>query len=286
MSTENNNTNTQKGKELFTNLEGLWIPKEHLLNPELSLQEAVLLSSIQNLSKSGECHASNHYFAELLGLSKKRVEGVVKRLSDSGYITRRFTYKENSKQIDKRYIKLTNPPLKNEDTPPPKSEGTPPLKNEGDNNKEFHSKAFNNKDSITHNISAGRNDMIFIDSLGDEFSYCRIAMKHMDRMKEQWGLENIYTGSQTQQTWNECEEALENLINSDTALCEGGTPEELISSYLENLYERRGLERRPNRIGLPFMLCINSENPTLLETMIDPNYGGMLDEEWEDYDEI
>ena len=103
---------------MFDKLDGLWIPKEILLNKDLKLQEKLVLSSIQNLSGDGECYASNQYFAELMDLSKKRIEVIMKSLDDAGYISRRVTYKENSKQVDKRYIRPIYPTHKSEDTLP------------------------------------------------------------------------------------------------------------------------------------------------------------------------
>lgn len=267
---------SQESKTLFSNLDGLWIPKDILLNNELSLQEKILLSSIQHLSKDGECYASNHYFAELLGVSKKRVEGILKRLSDSRYIARRVTYKENSKQVDKRFIRAVTPPPKSEDTPSPQKLGEPTLKSEGDIIK-THNKESNSKE-ITNNSFTSESDKVFKDSLGKDFSLVKKAMETLEYLKEAYGYENIYTGSQTMEQWSLCEEALEDMIQSDSALFADVEGIEAIQTYLANLYVRRELYKRPKKIGLPFLLGVNSDNSELMNILIDPNYGGMLDD--------
>lgn len=229
---------------MFDKLEGLWIPKEMLLNHELSLQEKVLLSSIKNLSGNAECYASNHYFAELLGLSKKRVEGVLKRLDSAGYISRRVTYKEGSKQVEARFIKLTPPPLKYEGTPALISEDTSPqkrgsnskvdtkdgnsrdidiaLKSDGNIYQDLESDCFddieqyNNQanqqqkpkpDSNSKSSLIEKERKCFVSELDSRsFIQCHEAMKVLEAYKSDGN--NIYTGHMKLSDWTACEEQM------------------------------------------------------------------------------
>lgn len=230
---------------MLDKLEGLWIPKEMLLNHELSLQEKVLLSSIKHLSGNAECYASNHYFAELLGLSKKRVEGVLKRLDSAGYISRRVTYKEGSKQVEARFIKLTPPPLKYEGTTPLKSGDTSPQKrgsNSKADNKENNSKVvidncsrtigdisqdlesdcfddieqYNNqanqqqkpeRDSKSKSGLIEKERKCFVSELDSRsFVQCHEAMKVLEAYKSEGN--NIYTGHMALKDWVDCEEQM------------------------------------------------------------------------------
>lgn len=58
----------------------------------------------------GYCWASDKYFADLYGVSKTSIQNWVKNLADRGYIYREIVYKEGSKEILHRYIKLFNTP--------------------------------------------------------------------------------------------------------------------------------------------------------------------------------
>ena len=53
-----------------------------------------------------ECFASNRYFSELYGKSKGSISGWISELVKYGYISANYTYKEGTKEIEYRYIKI------------------------------------------------------------------------------------------------------------------------------------------------------------------------------------
>jgi len=55
---------------------------------------------------TGECFASNNYFAKLYEVSKETISRWISNLKKQGYIDIKITYKKNSKTIDKRIITL------------------------------------------------------------------------------------------------------------------------------------------------------------------------------------
>lgn len=57
-------------------------------------------------NKEGYCWASNQYFADLYEVDKTTVSGWIGQLKTRGYITVQLEYKEGSKQILNRYIKI------------------------------------------------------------------------------------------------------------------------------------------------------------------------------------
>ena len=57
---------------------------------------------------NGECFASNRYFAKLYNKSKVTISKWVRELSENGFIETSYTYKEGTKEIDKRYLQLCN----------------------------------------------------------------------------------------------------------------------------------------------------------------------------------
>lgn len=56
--------------------------------------------------KEGKCWASNHYFANLYGVSVQTISSLLKDLEEKGYISRTIIYKEGTKEILHRYIKI------------------------------------------------------------------------------------------------------------------------------------------------------------------------------------
>jgi len=55
---------------------------------------------------NSECFASNSYFSNLYGKSKTSISNWISELVKYKYISLRFTYKEGTKEIDNRYIKI------------------------------------------------------------------------------------------------------------------------------------------------------------------------------------
>ena len=85
---------------------GIWIPREIWLSKELTINEKVLLAEIDSLDNDEGCFASNDYFATFLGLSKERARKIVASLKDKGYISIELIYKEGTKEVDKRIIRV------------------------------------------------------------------------------------------------------------------------------------------------------------------------------------
>ena len=85
---------------------GIWIPKDIWLTKNLTLQEKVFLAEIDSLDNEDGCFASNQHFSDLFGLSKTRVSLVIKSLIEKEAIESRIIYKEGTKQILKRVLKV------------------------------------------------------------------------------------------------------------------------------------------------------------------------------------
>lgn len=85
---------------------GIWIPAEVWLNDELTLLEKVFLVEIDSLDNKDGCFASNDYFAKFFKLSKNRCSEVIKSLEKKGLVNISYIYKENTKLIEKRVIKV------------------------------------------------------------------------------------------------------------------------------------------------------------------------------------
>tara|TARA_R100000734_G_scaffold861_1_gene982 strand:- start:302 stop:946 length:645 start_codon:yes stop_codon:yes gene_type:complete len=58
------------------------------------------------LDMNGECFATNKYFSKLYGKSVVTISKWIRELIENGYITSTFTYKEGTKEIDRRYLSI------------------------------------------------------------------------------------------------------------------------------------------------------------------------------------
>ena len=78
-------------------------------------------------NQKGYCWATNSYFANLYSCTKKSVSDWISKLKEKGYIGVEIIYKEGSKEILNRYIKIFPDPME-------KNPNTPIEKNVKDNN--------------------------------------------------------------------------------------------------------------------------------------------------------
>lgn len=63
-------------------------------------------------NEKGYCWATNEYFANLYGVSKRTIINWINSLADAGYIQTDIKYKEGTNQIEKRMISLPDTPIK------------------------------------------------------------------------------------------------------------------------------------------------------------------------------
>jgi hypothetical protein len=89
---------------------GIWIPAEVWLHEGLTMQEKLFLVEIDSLDNDEGCYAKNSYFMGFFGLSKRRVAEVLNSLTQKGFIETSVTYKDGTKEVDKRVIRICTPP--------------------------------------------------------------------------------------------------------------------------------------------------------------------------------
>lgn len=126
--------------------------KDLIPNAKLLYGELTALAN-----EKGYCWASNSYFSDLYGVSKKTVSNWIASLDDKGYISSQMIYKENSKEIKERRLYIV--PTENNFTtygrkvPPPIEEKfhTPMEEKVKDNNTSFNN-TFNNTRDIKDNV--------------------------------------------------------------------------------------------------------------------------------------
>ena len=83
------------------------ISAEVRYDKNLSANAKLLYGEITCLTnENGFCFANNKYFAELYEKSKVTISKWISELVVNGYVSTSYTYKEGTKEIDKRYISI------------------------------------------------------------------------------------------------------------------------------------------------------------------------------------
>ena len=117
------------------------IPTLILEDEGLNSNEKLLYATISSLSnKYGYCFATNKYLAKKLGTAESSLRRWLKTLIDKGYIFAEMKYKENSKEVEERKLRISNfevfrhlDPCSNMSIPLCSKMSIPLLKNEQDN---------------------------------------------------------------------------------------------------------------------------------------------------------
>lgn len=83
------------------------IPADIRYDNRLSANEKLMYGEITALASStGECWASNAYFAKLYSRDIRTITRWINHLKDLGFIDAKLLYKEGTKQVEKRVITL------------------------------------------------------------------------------------------------------------------------------------------------------------------------------------
>lgn len=121
------------------------VPANVRYDDRLKANEKLLYGEITALSSAnGICWASNGYFAKLYNVNKVTISNWINKLIKIGYISSELVYKENSKEIDKRILRISQ----NINTPINKNINTPINKNIKDNNTSINNTSINKEIKI------------------------------------------------------------------------------------------------------------------------------------------
>ncbi|MBS0944652.1 helix-turn-helix domain-containing protein [Lactiplantibacillus plantarum] len=96
-------------------------------------------------NQKGYCWASDSYFADLYGVAKSTIQTWLKALEINGHISRDVIYKEGTREIEHRYIRISVGGI-------PKNQSTPTPKNQRDNNTSINT-TVNNTSNKKHSAA-------------------------------------------------------------------------------------------------------------------------------------
>ena len=89
-------------------VQGVFIHHSFFEIEDLSLPQKLIYAKICDLDNEKGCYASNMYFSKLFKISTRQVSTHINNLVSKGYVTSKFVYKPNSKEIDYRVLNTTS----------------------------------------------------------------------------------------------------------------------------------------------------------------------------------
>ena len=88
------------------------LPSPVRYNPKLTARSVLLYALLTSLAVAdGEAFASNKYIAAALDVSEPTVKRLLRELEAERYITMRYEYKNGTKEIAKRFIRMLELPM-------------------------------------------------------------------------------------------------------------------------------------------------------------------------------
>lgn len=94
------------------------IPANVRYDKRLTAPAKLLYGEITALcNQKGCCWARNSYFADLYGVSKRSISTWISQLIEYGYIFSEITYKNGTKEVEHRFLKLHNDPVNMDSIP-------------------------------------------------------------------------------------------------------------------------------------------------------------------------
>ena len=90
---------------------GFWIPRELLLNKELTMTQKLIFVEIQSLAMLDKgCVASNNHFSQLIGITKPAASRAINALQEKGYISVVIKNRNHDRKIS--ITKMVTPSIK------------------------------------------------------------------------------------------------------------------------------------------------------------------------------
>lgn len=105
----------------MTNFPGVFVPREIILNNELSSTDKLVYAVVQSLDNERGCYASNHYIGEVAGVGAETVRASIAKMEQMGLIIRYFIQGAKPNDIERTIKTASTVAL----TPPKEVWGAP-----------------------------------------------------------------------------------------------------------------------------------------------------------------
>ena len=152
------------------------IPANVRYDDDLTPNAKLLYGEVTALcNEKGYCWASNSYFAELYGVSNVSISKWINQLVKNGYLTSRINYKEGSKEILNRYLRIVNDPIK-EKFNTPQTKVNEPIKEKFKDNNTLNNTFNNTSNSDNRNSAKAKYD--------DDSPYLKLAHRLFNHIRQ------------------------------------------------------------------------------------------------------
>jgi hypothetical protein len=154
---------------------------DNRLKPNVKLLYAEI-TALCNMNK--ECYASNKYFSELYNKSKGTISGWISDLVNYGYIKVRYTYKQGTKEIEYRYIRILKGGV-------------------SEKSNTLLSKNLQSNNTINNNTSINNKGRFIVPVLSDINNYCKQRKNNIDPLAfyDFYESKNWYIGKNKMKDW-------------------------------------------------------------------------------------
>lgn len=135
-------------------------------------------------NKTGVCYASNQYFADLYRVSKKSISKWIKELQEKGFVKSEIIYKEGSKEIVNRYVRIVTEPMEEKFYTPmeEKVKDNNTVLNNTNNKKEIYKEKFEEWWSYFPKIRAGSKEKAY---------QCFVRTIIKEKVTPEWLIEKV-----------------------------------------------------------------------------------------------
>lgn len=222
---------------------GVWIPRKLYISRELSLSEKFVLLEIYSLSNSKDkkCYASNEHFANFVGLSTSSIQKMLSNFETKKYIKREYEYKENSKEIARRWIVLQkkflddfiNEDVSQEETAIDEVQSLQCGGNNSIDTIEKNTPCGGNNSTEVVEKSGYRSNTVFLSNTFNNNQYVKNSPEYVSSLKD--GGKNIYAFSEKKGQKNSSEDSDEEYQTTEEKLKYEIFP--ILDDYMEENYE-------------------------------------------------
>lgn len=222
---------------------GVWIPRKLYISRELSLSEKFVLLEIYSLSNSKDkkCYASNEHFANFVGLSTSSIQKMLSNFETKKYIKREYEYKENSKEIARRWIVLQkkflddfiNEDVSQEETAIDEVQSLQCGGNNSIDTIEKNTPCGGNNSTEVVEKSGYRSNTVFLSNTFNNNQYVKNSSEYVSSLKD--GGKNIYAFSEKKGQKNSSEDSDEEYQTTEEKLKYEIFP--ILDDYMEENYE-------------------------------------------------
>lgn len=194
------------------------IPARVRYSPEICANAKLLYGEITALcNEKGYCWAGNDYFAKLYNKHKDTISDWVSQLVSGGFLTSEIIYKNGTKEIEKRILRLTESiPLSAKTPTPPRGKSREGIGENTEENNTMNSVLFT---EVNNTVETKKRTVFKPPSVEDVAAYCKERNNNVDpeNFCDFYQSKNWYVGKNKMKDWKAAVRTWEKTENKSAA---------------------------------------------------------------------